>query len=418
MSRSILLVAYFYPPCRDTGTLRPAAMAKWLRRAGHRVTVLTTSAYGSLPDDAELDVVRTADAQRWRARLHGKERIDALFDSDTYAGRPHPLSRVVVPEPLALAWVPFARRRANALNRRQRFDCAVTSSPPESAHAIGAALQRRGVPWIADVRDAWTFEPLRPPFPTAAQRRLDERLERRWLGAADAVVCVSEPAAENLRRRGVADPLLIPNGWDPETAPEPGSDSIGPLDPGRFSLVYTGRFGSYGRDPRPLVEGLRRLARQRPDVAAKLELVIAGPLTAEEAAVLRTDVSPARIVIAGSLERERALAMQREADALLLIAQPARSQLLNIKLFEYAASGRPIVALAEGTEAGRVAAKLGAEVVAADEPAAIAATLERAARDGLPSPDREALAPYIYPAPAERMAEAIEAAIATSRRGR
>ena len=31
---------------RDTGVLRPAAMAKWLRRLGHEVTVLTTSAYG------------------------------------------------------------------------------------------------------------------------------------------------------------------------------------------------------------------------------------------------------------------------------------------------------------------------------------------------------------------------------------
>ena len=40
--RRILLVAYFYPPCRDTGMLRPAAMAKWLRRLGHEVTVLTT----------------------------------------------------------------------------------------------------------------------------------------------------------------------------------------------------------------------------------------------------------------------------------------------------------------------------------------------------------------------------------------
>ena len=43
---NLLLVAYFYPPCRDTGAQRPAAMAKYLRRLGHRVTVLTTSAYG------------------------------------------------------------------------------------------------------------------------------------------------------------------------------------------------------------------------------------------------------------------------------------------------------------------------------------------------------------------------------------
>jgi glycosyltransferase involved in cell wall biosynthesis len=409
--RSILLVGYFYPPCRDTGALRPAAMAKWLRRLGHRVTVLTTSAYGSLPDDPEHGVVRTADAQRWRARLHGKDRIDALFDSDTYAGRPHALSRVIVPEPLAIAWVPFARSRALALHRRDRFDCVITSSPPESAHAIGAALQRRGVPWVADVRDAWTFEPLRPTFPIAAQRRLDERLERRWLGAADRVVCVSRPAADDLRDRGIADPLLIPNGWDPDIAPD-AAPATGLLDADRSSVVYTGRFGSYGRDPRPLVEGLRRLAREDPGAAARLELVVAGPLTAEEADLMRADVSPARIVAAGSLERERALVLQHEADALLLVAQPTRSQLLNIKLFEYLAAGRPLLALAEGTDAGRVVAELGGEVVRADDPTAIAAALRRVAAGELEPPPTEAVAAYSYPAPAERMAEAVEAAIA------
>ena len=38
---------------------------------------------------------------------------------------------------------------------------------------------------------------------------------------------------------------------------------------------------------------------------------------------MRTDVSPARIVVAGSLPRERALALQRAADALLLLARPS-----------------------------------------------------------------------------------------------
>ncbi|MDX6582871.1 MAG: hypothetical protein QOI10_2055 [Solirubrobacterales bacterium] len=406
----ILLVAYFYPPCRDTGALRPASMAKWLRRLGHEVTVLTTSAYGPGDDDAAEDVVRTADAQRWRARLAGKETIGALFDSPTYSGRPHPLSKVVVPEALAAAWMPFARSRALRLQRERRFDCVITSSPPESVHAIGFALHRRGVPWVADVRDAWTFESLRPEFPTAIQRRLDERLERRWLGAADAVVCVSEPAAEDLRRRGIADPLLIRNGWDPEAAPEPG-EPTGLLDPNRVSVLYTGRFGTYGRDPGPLIAGLTKLARDHPEAAAKLELAIAGPLTEDEARLFETDVSPARISLLGPMPRERALALQLEADALLLIAQPTRSQLLNIKLFEYAASGAPILALAAGTEAGRVAAELGAEVAPADDPDAIGAALRRVAAGEPAPPPQGAIERYTYPAPAEGMAAAVEAAI-------
>lgn len=416
-ARNLLLVAYFYPPSRDTGALRPAAMAKWLRRVGHEVTVLTTAAYGREHDDAGSGIVRTADAQLWRARLRGKERIDALYDSDTYGGRPHPLSKLLVPEPLVAAWAPFARARALRLQRSERFDCVITTSPPESAHLVGAALHRSGVPWVADVRDAWGFESLRPRLPTALQRRLDERLERRWLGGADEVVCVSRPAADDLRDRLGIEATLIPNGWDPDLDAAAGNrapDAIAP-QADRATLVYTGRFGSYGRDPRPLVEALAALARAEPDVASRLELLVAGPLTDDEARLLATDVSPAQITVAGSVTREQALALQRNADALLLLASPTRTQLLNIKLFEYLAAGRPILALAAGTEAGRVVAELGGEAVRADDREAIAEALRRLAAGELSAPAPGAVRDYTYPAPAEAMAETVERAIAARR---
>lgn len=410
--RRILLVAYFYPPCRDTGAHRPAAMAKYLARAGHEVTVLTTSAYGSGPGDASAEVERTADAQLWRARLHGADRVDALYDADTYSGSPHPLARIVVPEPLALAWTPFARRRARRLQRQRPFDAVVTTSPPESAHAIGRALQRRGVPWVADVRDAWTFEPLRPAFALGALHRLDERMERRLLGAADVVTCVSGPAAADLRRRGIADPLLVRNGADPELLEAADPASVADLlDPKRVSLVYTGRFGSAGRDPRGLVDGLVRLAAEHPDDAARLELVLAGPLTEGERSLFSSDLGPVRVRIAGTLERRRALALQRAADCLLLIAHPVRSQLANFKLYEYLGAGPPILALADGTEAGAVARQVGARVTAAGDPAGIADALGAAARGEIPAPDPAARAEHAYPAVAERMAQAIELAI-------
>lgn len=409
---NLLFVAYFYPPCRDTGAHRPAAMVKWLRRLGHRVTVLTTAAYGTGDAATEEGVIRSADLQRLRARLHGRDRVDALFDSDTYSGRPHVLSRVVVPEPLAVAWAPFALREALRANSGSRFDCAITSSPPESVHMIGKALRRRGVPWVADLRDGWTFEPIRPPFPTGAQRRLDERLERHWLSAADAVICVSRPAADDLRNRLGLDPELIPNGWDPDLATDGVESGAGErrLDPERTSLVYTGRFGSYGRDPTGLVRALEALARQHPEDAAKLELVLAGPLTDDEAMLMRTDVSPARIVVTGTLDRPEALALQRAADALLLVASSRRTQLLNFKLFEYLAAGPPIFALAAGTEAGRVAEEAGGEAVPADDVEAILAALRRLVTGDLQPTDPAVRERYSYPNVAERMAAVAERA--------
>ena len=410
---NLLLVAYFYPPCRDTGAHRPAAMAKWLRRLGHRVTVLTTSAYGELGTDRDEGVVRTKDLQRVRARLHGHDRVDALFDSDTYSGRPHFLSKLIVPEPLVIAWAPYAYREAQRLNARERFDCVITSSPPESVHFVGRALRRRDVPWVADLRDGWTFEPIRPAFPTRLQRRYDERLERRGLADADAVVAVGRPAADDLRSRLGLEPELVPNGWDPDLDTEPSPTDVGKrlLDPDRISLVYTGRFGSYGRDPAGLVEALRTLARDHPEAAAKLELVVAGPLTEDEVALLGTDVSPARIVIAGTLDRTGALALQRAADGLLLVASSRRTQLLNFKVFEYLAAGHPILALAAGTEAGRIIAEAGGETVPADDPARIVAALLRLVAGEVPAPDPAARERYSYPAVAERMAAVAEGAI-------
>lgn len=411
---NLLLVAYFYPPCRDTGAHRPAAMAKWLRRLGHRVTVLTTSAYGAGDPGADRDVVRSRDLQRVRARLHGRDRVDALFDSDTYSGQPHVLSRIVVPEPLLAAWAPFARRDALRLNARERFDCVITSSPPESVHLVGRALRRRGVPWVADLRDGWTFEPIRPRFPTAIQRRVDEGLERRWLGAADAVVCVSRPAAEDLRVRLGLEPELIPNGWDPDLVPGTSGAAATHrlLDPDRISLVYTGRFGSYGRDPTCLIRALGVLAAEDPGAAARLELVVAGPLTDDEARLMRSDVSPARIVVAGTLARPDALALQRSADALLLLASARRTQLLNFKLFEYLAAGPPILALAAGTEAGRVVAEAGGEAVAADDVPEIVRALGRLAGGDLRPSDPAARERYSYPGVAERMAAVAQQASA------
>ena len=412
---NVLLVAYFFPPCRDIGAGRPAAMARYLERLGHGVTVLTTRAYGELPDDAEHGVHRAPDLQLARARLRGERTIGSLYAADTYSGRPHPLSRVLVPEPLVAAWMPFARALALRLAASERFDCVLTTSPPESAHLVGHALQRRrGLPWVAELRDAWRLESLRPPFPLSAQRHLDGWLERRTLAAADAVVCVSQPAAADLRARGIANPLVIENGWDPEQVEAARAESSGiGLDPDRVSLVYTGRFGR-GRDPGALVDALAMLARDEPEIAARLELLIAGPLTAEERQSLARAVPPSRIVLLGTLPHERALALQREADALALIAHPQRSQLLNYKLFEYLAAERPILALAAGTEAGRVAAELGCEVVGAADARAIAGALRRLSSEGLPVPERAAAARYAYPAPAEKLATVIEAA--TSRR--
>ncbi len=207
---------------------------------------------------------------------------------------------------------------------------------------------------------------------------------------------------------------MIANAWDPDQDPDAGACAAagGLLTADRTSLLYTGRFGSYGRDPGPLAAGLERLARGSPQLAAKLELAIAGPLQPDERALFeRRELQPIRISMLGSLPHEVALALQRRADALLLLAQPARSQLVNFKLFEYLAAGVPILALAAGTEAGRIAADAGIDPIArADDPEAIAAAVAELLHGRVSGPDPRAAGRYGYPAAAEAMAAVLAAA--------
>ena len=63
------------------------------------------------------------------------------------------------------------------------------------------------------------------------------------------MIAVTEPIVEDLRERLGAHAVLITNGFDPEEVPaEEGAGSL--LDPGRHSLVHTGRMEAARSTPR------------------------------------------------------------------------------------------------------------------------------------------------------------------------
>jgi glycosyltransferase involved in cell wall biosynthesis len=402
VSRSILFVSQHAPPSGIIAARRIGGLVKYLARSGYRVTVLTSRISGAGEIEGADAVVRTRDLfatqLNWRRRSFAAQ---SGVGPATYS-RASRLESIAVPDLGAVGWLPFALPAALRLARRKRFDCVVTSSPPQSAHLIGRALERRGLPWIAELRDGWTFDPPRPPFPTRAQRRLDGALERSALGNADAVVGISAPLAQDAAQRLGVRAEVITNAFDPEEqVDETAADGL--LRPGKHSVVHTGRMAVSGRSPAPLLEAIPRLA---PEVAERLDIVFAGPLTADEQALL--DYSPARWV--GSLGREQTLALQRRADTLLVLARGASGpSVATGKLFEYLGAGRPILVLGDGTAAAEIVRSAEAGLVAsATDPDEIAAALERLVADPPAPPKPSAVESYAFPAVAAKLAALIE----------
>ncbi|MBW3652702.1 MAG: glycosyltransferase [Actinobacteria bacterium] len=416
--RRILVVAYAFPPAPFVGGNRWLAIRDHLRARGHEVTVLTTTAFGTLDDDAAQDVHRTSDliASGGLRRLLRRPAVPvAGGPASTASAAPAFATQVLVPDAHLASWVPFALRAARRLLGERRYDAIVTTTPYESAHLVGLAHRGR-VAWIADFRDGWVYESHRPPFPTAAQRSLDRRMERRVVRAADVVLAATRPIVEDFRTRLGVDAVHVTNGWDPAWEAQSAAADAPPLEPGCVNLVHTGTLsGARGRDPRPLLRALRVVAGE-PAVAARLRLILAGRPTQDDDRILGELGSPL-VRHVGMLSRPAAHALQRQAGGLVLLTGPDVCEATG-KLFEYIGARRPVLALAAGNEAERIVSETGiGRTVARDDEGAIAALLREVAAGALERAyDPRGLDEYIYPAPALKVEQQIERAIA--RRGR
>lgn len=382
--KRLLLVSYYFPPLAGSGVFRPLRLAKYLPRNGWEVTVLTVSARARVLKDPGLlsDVPGSVRVER-TSSLEPRTALLALhrLGLGRLARRLEPW--FFLPDDQR-GWVPFGVRRAVRLLREREHHAVLTTSGPCSAHLIGLRLRRRlGLPWIADFRDEWTTNPyLR--YPTRWHERVNRRLERAVLTEADRVVCVSRPWLDNLRSR-VADRSaesfrVMPNGFDADHFPD-----RSPPPPARFRIVYTGTF--YGhRSPRSFLEAIQRVVDEGQIPADDLDVVFIGHGQAAPSPLVRT---------VGQRPFLEAVDRMTEAAVLLLVIPPEGGAGNHTgKLFNYLASGRPILALAPepNVAADLIRRSRSGRVAPPDDVGAIGealVALHRDWREGRLLPDRD-----------------------------
>jgi glycosyltransferase involved in cell wall biosynthesis len=145
-------------------------------------------------------------------------------------------------------------------------------------------------------------------------------------------------------------------------------------------------------------------------------MVLAGRTTAQDEALLAEADLGEAVRHLGLLERSAALALQRGADALVLLTGTHSSEATG-KLFEYLAAGRPILALAAANEAQRIVTLTGTGItVPPTDEERILCALRRVADGALTAvyAPRE-LERFTYPGPAIAVAALIEEAIVRRR---
>ena len=294
--RSVLLLAYYFPPLGGGGVQRSLAFTRHLPGFGYRPVVVTGPAAGAVqwgPVDGTLadrvpegtDVVR----------------IDGPEPARTVGWRCRAERWLRVEEPFSRWWVDGAVESAR--DRAGAVDVVYASmSPFETGRAAARIAAEAGKPWVADLRDPWALDDWLV-FPTGLHRRLELWTMRRTLSTAAAIVMNTPEATEQLLRHapelGDRPVLTIPNGFDPEDF----EAALPAHDPAVFRIVHAGHVHT-GREtqhdpPRPAraragplaastrrrgrtstsCEPLELLLERRPDLRGRIEVELVGPLS-------------------------------------------------------------------------------------------------------------------------------------------
>lgn len=400
--RRVLFLAYLFPPIANSGTQRPLKFAKYLSRHGWEPTVMTAAQF----DDHRVDEGLLAEMPPGLSIVRVPMLNERIADAVIAAGLGTAMARRVAgaikwrlqarfrsPDLYGL-WRPTATRAALRVFREQPFDVIYATGYPWTTLLIGRDVSiATGRPLIADFRDPWAAEDLFRDGRPAGQAEV--ALERSVVEQASSVVTVSDTFTRRLRAAypdmDDAKFQTIHNGFDPE-------DLVRPvIEPDRkFRIAFVGVWKA-GYNPSPLYDVIDWLKRSRPHLLDGIEVIAAGFDSGE---ARRRGLSD-HITEVGVLPHRDAVALMHSADVLFMTnADGARQQLaVPGKLYEYLATGRPVLALTHPDgDAGRFLKLTGGGVaIAPDDPGLLleaVATACRTRRLDVPPLDRNALASF------------------------
>ena len=261
------------------------------------------------------------------------------------------------------------RHACRELLARERFDALFITIYPVYPALLGPALKAEfGVPFILDYQDPWVGawghsvgggQNGRPDWKSRAARTLGTWLEPRAVGAADALVAVSQGTLDGIVERLPAAARLpqgvIPLGFEPDDfaslhGRSPYASGIDPSD-GLVHLCYVGTLLPKGVDTlRLLLRGLER-ARADDPASGRLRLHFFGTSNQSAPDAFRVlpvarecGVADAVTEAPGRLDYLEALSVLTRASGILLLGTSERHYTAS-KLYPALLAARPILAL-------------------------------------------------------------------------
>ena len=366
---NVLIVTYYWPPSGGAGVQRWLKFSKYLPEFGWKPVILTVDPdYATYPAidptlgnnlPENIEVHRTKATDWFRLYNSDKSKIPssgfADYKNASLKGKITRFLRgnLFIPDPRR-GWNKFAFRKACDLIEKYNITRIITTSPPHSTQLIGLKVRKKypGIKWISDLRDPWTDIYYYDQFyPTFVSRFIDGCYEKRVLRKADTIITVGPSLKKTFssKAKGISNKIeVITNGYDEMDFKEAATS-----DPIRFTITYVGTLS----EQYPISGFLKVLSLLKKSEPGFI-LRFVGKVPQNIADEIRAEISPEYVDFIPYTNHDEAVRLMIHSSMLLLVI-PDHSNNENIvtgKIFEYIASGKPILCL--GPKNGDAAAIL------------------------------------------------------------
>ena len=377
----VLIITYYWPPSGGAGVQRWLKFSKYLPQFGWEPVILTVdpefASYPAIDNSLEKEIPGGIKVYRTKAtdwfRIYGKSKVPsagfAKNSDDTIKGK---ISRFIrgnffIPDPRR-GWNKFAFKKACEIIEKEEIRHILTTSPPHSTQLIGLKLKKKfpAIRWIVDLRDPWTDIYYYSKFyPSLFSRKLDLCYERSVLKKSDEIITVGNTLKNSFSQAQKIDEnkiTVITNGFD-----ESDYTTVTSIRPGKLIITYVGTI-SESYPVAGLIGALKDLHEKKIDYTLR----ITGDLSQNIRNLITSDIPASSVEFTPYLEHSLAVKSIMDSSVVVLIIPDHKSNkgILTGKLFEYLASGVPILCLgpADGDAAGIIArAKAGATFEYKDE---------------------------------------------------
>lgn len=370
--KRVLIITYYWPPSGGSGVQRWLKMSKYLPENGWQPVIYTAddAEYPvedqSLMSDVapETEVIRRSIVEPYSfykkfLGIKKGEKVKAGFINEGVkkTGWKESLSvwlrgNLFIPDARCW-WIKPSVRYLKKYLKEHPVDAIISTGPPHSMHLIASTLHKKlNIPWVADFRDPWTdIDYYKDLKLTRRSDRKHHRLERQVLSEATRVVTVGWDCAKGLENHGAKDVVVITNGYDdmsvktfPETSPK--------QDNKVFTMSHIGIIGA-NRNPEMFWQAIYELIHNTDETEVKTRLIaylrvrLIGQMDCSVVESIKRNHIENYVEIIPYIPHNQVIAEQQKSDVLLLFVNntPNAKGILTGKIFEYMASGRPILCI-------------------------------------------------------------------------